>query len=61
MGAHDIETIAHVLAIKAASVKITGVKLPEPTESAEITGVYMDQEPMLPEQNVSLSDFFLTE
>ena len=34
--------IEHVLAIKDTSVKITGVKLPEPTtESAKITGVYM--------------------
>ena len=41
----------HVLSIKETSVKITGVKLPESTESAKITGVYTDQEPMLPEPN----------
>ncbi len=41
----------HVLKIKETSVKIPGVQLPEPLESAKITGVYMDQEPMLPEAN----------
>jgi hypothetical protein len=41
----------HVLKIKETSVKISGVQLPEPLESAKITGVYMDQEPMLPEPN----------
>ncbi len=43
----------HVLKIKETSVKVLGVQLPEPLESAKITGVYMDQEPMLPEPNGS--------
>ncbi len=43
----------HVLKIKVTSVKIPGVQLPEPLESDKITGVYMDQEPMLPEPNGS--------
>ncbi len=30
----------HVLKIKETSVKIPGVQLPEPLESAKITGVY---------------------
>ncbi len=30
----------HVLKIKESSVKIPGVQLPEPLESAKITGVY---------------------
>ncbi len=30
----------HVLKIKETGVKITGVQLPEPLESAKITGVY---------------------
>jgi hypothetical protein len=42
-----------VLKIKETSVKIPGVQLPEPLESAKITEVYMDQEPMLPESNGS--------
>ncbi len=42
----------HVL-IKETSVIIPGVQLPEPLESAKITGVYMDQESMLPEPNGS--------
>jgi hypothetical protein len=46
-------TNKHVLKIKETSVKIPGVQLPEPLESAKITGVYMDQEPMLPEPNGS--------
>ena len=43
----------HVLKIKETSDKIPGVQLPEPLESAKITGVYMDREPMLPEPNGS--------
>ncbi len=43
----------HVLKIKETSVNIPGVQLPEPLESAKITGVYMDQEPMLPEPHGS--------
>ncbi len=31
----------HVLKIKETSVKIPGVQLPEPLESAKITGVYI--------------------
>ncbi len=46
----------YVLKIKETSVKIPGVQLPEPLESAKITGVYMDQEPMLPEPNGSCRD-----
>ena len=53
--------IEHVLAIKEISVKIKGVELPEPTESAKITEVYKDQEPMLPEPNGSLSELILTD
>ena len=33
--------IEHVQAMKETSVQITGVKLPEPNESAKITGVYI--------------------
>ena len=33
--------IEHMLASKEISAKITGVKLPETTESAKITGVYI--------------------
>jgi hypothetical protein len=33
----------HVLKIKETSVKIPGVQLPEPLESAKITGVYTAQ------------------
>ncbi len=40
--------------------QITGVELPEP-ESAKTTGVYMDQEPMLPEPNGSMLELFLIE
>jgi hypothetical protein len=43
----------HVLEIKETSGKIPGVYLREPTKSAKITGVYTDQEPMLPELNGS--------
>ncbi len=51
----------HVLKIKETSVKILGVQLPEPLESAKITGVYTaeaDDEilgvDMLQEQNVDV-------
>ena len=40
--------------------QITGVELPEP-ESAKTTGVYKDQEPMLPEPKGSMSELFLME
>ena len=30
-------------------------------DQCQITGVYMDQEPMLPEPNVSMSELFLIE
>jgi hypothetical protein len=40
------------------NVKLPGVHLPEVSESAEIPGVYMDQEPKLPEPNVDIGTDF---
>ncbi len=48
----DIAVDVHHIETVEPDVKLPGVHLPEVVESAEIPGVYTDQEPELPEPNV---------